>query len=123
MRDLLSAWASRFNKLHRRVGHLFQHRFDAKLVERETHLLELLRYVPLNPVRCGLVRSPDEWEWGSYRATAGLERAPSWLEVDWTHDQFDPADRPRARSRFREFVSRARDVEYDPHAAAVGGWI
>ena len=91
MRDLLGDFASWFNRVHRRVGHLFQHRFDSKAVERETHLLELIRYLPLNPVRCGLVRDPAEWEWGSYRATAGLALEPSWLETGWTLDQFDRA--------------------------------
>jgi putative transposase len=123
MHDLLGDFASWFNRVHRRVGHLFQHRFDAKPVERETHLLELTRYLPLNPVRCGLVKDPAEWEWGSYRATAGLAPEPSWLETGWTLDQFDWVDRLRARALFREYVSEARDVEYDPHAAAVGGWI
>lgn len=123
MRDLLGPFAQRFNAVHRRVGHLVQHRFGAKLVERETHLLENLRYVPLNPVRAGLVPTPAEWPWGSYRATAGYEPAPPWLELDWTLDQFDRTDRVRARVLFREYVSRARDLEYDPRAEAVGGWI
>jgi putative transposase len=123
MHDLLGDFASWFNRVHRRVGHLFQHRFDSKAVERETHLLELIRYLPLNPVRCGLVRDPAEWEWGSYRATAGLSPRPEWLEVDWTLDRFDPWDRIRARALFREYVSSVRQVEYDPHAAAVGGWL
>ncbi len=123
MRDLLSSFAQRFNTVHRRVGHLVQHRFDAKLIERETHLLENLRYVPLNPVRAGMVAAPAEWPWGSYRATAGYEAAPSWLEIDWTLDQFDRTDHARARLLFREFVAQPRDVEYDPHAEAVGGWI
>jgi putative transposase len=123
MRDLLGPFAQRFNAVHRRVGHLVQHRYGAKVIERETHLLENLRYVPLNPVRAGIVATPAEWIWGSYRATAGFEPAPPWLEVDWTLDQFDRTDRVRARLLFREFVSQPRDVEYDPDAEAVGGWI
>lgn len=123
MRDILGIHASRFNVVHERVGHLFQHRFDAKLVERETHLLELSRYLPLNPVRCGLVQTPVEWPWSSYRATAGFEPVPSWLDVRWTLAQFHPTDRRKAQKEFREFVSAARDVEYDPHSEAVGGWI
>jgi hypothetical protein len=123
MRDLLGRFAQRFNAVHGRVGHMVQHRFRAKPLERETHLLENLSYVPLNPVRAGMVATPAEWTWGSYRATAGYEAAPSWLEIDWTLDQFDPADHARARLMFREFVSRARDVEYDPHSEAIGGWI
>lgn len=123
MHDLLGIHASRFNAVHGRVGHLFQHRFAAKLVERETHLLELTRYVPLNPVRCGLVPTPAEWPWSSYRPTAGFEPTPVWLDDTWTLAQFHPTDRRMAQLRFREFVSAARDVEYDPWGEAVGGWI
>lgn len=123
MRELLRPFALRFNRVHGYVGHVFQHRFDAKLVERDTHLLELIRYVPLNPVRCGMVRSPADYPWSSYRATAGFEPAPSWLESKWILAQFHPTDRRVAEMRFREFVSTARDVEYDPHAEAAGGWI
>jgi len=123
MRDLRGDFASWFNRVHWRVGHLFRHRFDSKAVERETHLLELTRYLPLNPVRCGLVRDPAEWEWGSYRATAGLAPRPEWLEVDWTLDRFDAWDLMRAQALFREYVRSVREVEYDPHAAAVGGWL
>jgi REP element-mobilizing transposase RayT len=122
MHDLLSPFASRFNDVHRRVGHLFQHRFDARPVERETHLLNLVRYVPLNPVRAGLVRAAEEWTWSSYRATAGYEQAPPWLEIDWTLRQFH-SDRRIAQALYREFVTQKRAVEYDPHAEAVGGWI
>jgi putative transposase len=123
MRDFLGAYGRYFNQRHDLVGHLFQHRFGAKVVERDGHLLELVRYVPLNPVRCGLVNSPADWQWSSYRATAGLDPAPDWLEVDWTLRQFHPTDRRLAQIWFREFVSQARGVEYDPHEETKHGWI
>jgi REP element-mobilizing transposase RayT len=122
MRDLLGDYASRFNKVHDLVGHLFQHRFDTKPVERERHQLELTRYLPLNPVRCGLVRTPAEWPWSSYRATAGLEPVPPWLDVEGTLALFHP-DRKVAQREFRQFVSLARDVEYDPWSELANGWI
>lgn len=115
MHDLLGDYARRFNSICGFVGYVFQRRFDAKPVERETHLLELIRYLPLNPVRAGLVRSPADWPWSSYRATAGFDPAPPWLEVNWTLAQFDPTDRTRAQILFREFVCAVRDVEYNPH--------
>ncbi len=123
MRDLLGDYASSFNKRHALVGHLFQHRYDAKPVERERHQLELTRYLPLNPVRCGLVRTPAEWPWSSYRATAGLEPVPSWLTVSGTLATFHPTDREIAQREFRQFVSLARGVEYDPWSELVNGWI
>ena len=60
MRQLNGVYTLGFNRRHGRVGHLFQGRFKAILVERESHLLELIRYVALNPVRAGLARSPQE---------------------------------------------------------------
>lgn len=103
MRELNGTYTQRFNRRHNRVGHLFQGRFKGILVEKESHLLELTRYVVLNPVRAGIAGHPGDWRWSSYRATVGLERPPKWLVVDWTLNQFDqnPAT---ARYRFRKFV-------------------
>jgi putative transposase len=70
--------AQTFNRRHERVGHLYQGRFGSRLVEDDSYLLELARYVPLNPVRAGLCRSPGDWPWSSYAATAGL-RSPPWF--------------------------------------------
>lgn len=66
---------------------MFQGRFKAILVERETHLLKLCRYVVLNPVRAQMVDHPEDWAWSNYRATAGLEPCPPFLEVTWTWEQ------------------------------------
>jgi REP element-mobilizing transposase RayT len=79
MRQLNGLYTQRFNRAHERVGHLLQGRFGAVLVEREAHLLELARYVVLNPVRAGLVDSPEAYPWSSLRATLGLAGAPLWL--------------------------------------------
>ena len=79
IRHLNGVYTQAFNRRHRRVGHLFQGRFKAILLEKDAHLLALCRYVVLNPVRAGLVRHPRAWGWSSYRATAGEESAPTWL--------------------------------------------
>jgi hypothetical protein len=73
------------------------------LVERESYLLVLARYVPLNPVRAGFVASVDQWQWSSYRATAGLEPPPPWLSIAAVLERFSP-DANRAGLRFQEFV-------------------
>ena len=73
MRQLNGVFTQRFNHRHSRVGHLFQGRYHAVLVEKEAHLLELSRYIVLNPVRARLVDHPDHWPWSSYRAMAGRE--------------------------------------------------
>ena len=69
--------AQSFNLRHERVGHLFQRRFESRLVEDDNYFLELARYLPLDPVRAGLCDSPGEWPWSSYTATAGLRKTAS----------------------------------------------
>ena len=68
MRQLNGVYTQASNRRHRRVGHLFQGRFKGILVDKEAYLLELSRYVVLNPVRAGMVESPEQWPWSSYRA-------------------------------------------------------
>src|SRR5436853_5298437 len=65
MHRLNGSYSQCFNRRHQRVGHVLQGRFTALLVERESYLLELARYVPLNPVRAGFVSSPADWQWSS----------------------------------------------------------
>lgn len=107
MHQLNSVYTQRLNRKYGRVGHLFQGRFHGVLIEREGHLLEVARYVVLNPVRAGLVDSPDEWRWSSYRATAGLAPTPVWLQVDWTLSQFGKEREDSARA-YRRFVADGR---------------
>jgi REP element-mobilizing transposase RayT len=80
MHWLGTCFAQGFNRRHERSGHLFQGRFGSRLVENDEYLLELARYVPLNPVRADLCVSPSEWPWSSYAATTGLERSPWFLD-------------------------------------------
>jgi putative transposase len=103
MRHLNGVFTQRVNRRHGRVGHLFQGRFKAILVDRDAYLLELCRYVVLNPVRAGLVASPDDYLWSSYRATVGDHPLPPWLTTDWVLSQFG-ARRGVAQERYRQFV-------------------
>src|SRR5258706_8306926 len=79
MRQLNGLYTQRFDRRHGRVGHVFQGRFKAILVERDSYLLELCRYVVLNPVRAKMVKQPKQYQWSSYRATAGIDAAPPFL--------------------------------------------
>jgi REP element-mobilizing transposase RayT len=81
MAVLNGVWARRFNHRHRHTGHLFERRYRSRLIESEHHLLETLRYLPLNPVRARLCRHPRAWPWSSYRALAGEMPAPTFLSV------------------------------------------
>ena len=72
MRQLNGRYTQGFNRMHDRVGHVFQGRYRAIVLEKESHLLEVCRYVALNPVRAKAVERPEEWNWSSYGGTAGL---------------------------------------------------
>ncbi|MEW6687782.1 MAG: transposase [Pseudomonadota bacterium] len=105
MRRLNGVYTQRFNRRHARVGHLLQGRYHAIVVERERYLLELARYICLNPVRAGFARTPGEWRWSSYGATAGARQAPPWLSVTPILERFATEMQP-ARRAFRDFVAR-----------------
>ncbi|HJT17044.1 MAG TPA: transposase [Thermoanaerobaculia bacterium] len=106
MEWLLGEYARRFNRQHARVGHLFGARFKAPLVEKESYLLELARYVVLNPVRAGLVERPEQYRWTSHQAVMGQVPAPKWLAMDTLLQQFAP-DREQARAAYESFVNAA----------------
>ena len=107
MRQLNGVYTQRFNRQHGRVGHVFQGRYKAIIVQKESYLLELARYVVLNPVRARMVRSPAEWPWSSYRATAGLCDAPFWLTTDGLLSTFS-AQRSEAMARYAAFVAEGK---------------
>ena len=111
MRQLGGVYTQRFNRRWSRCGHLFQGRFFSVHVERDSHLLELTRYLSLNPVRAGLVRDPADWRWSSYRATAGLEAPPTFLETGWVRELFRSRRKGAGRA-FAAFVAERND--YDP---------
>ncbi len=110
MRQLNGIYTQRFNKRHGRVGHLFQGRFKAVLVQKDSHLLEACRYVVLNPVRAKRVHRPEEWIWSSYRATAGRTKLHPCLAIDWVLSQFG-SERKVAEASYRRFVRDGIGVE------------
>lgn len=109
MRQLNGRYTQCFNCRHESVGHLFQGRYHAVLVQRQTYLLELMRYVVLNPVRARMVATPGGWPWSSYAMTCGLAPMPEWLEVDWVLGQFSH-ERGAAIKAYREFVADGNGV-------------
>lgn len=103
MRQLNGVYTQTFNRRHHRVGHVFQGRYHAILVEKDAYLLTLARYVVLNPVRARMVIEPGEWQWSSYAAMVGAAPIPPWLRTDWVLGQF--TDVPsRAVPAYVEFV-------------------
>lgn len=108
MRQLNGVFTQKFNRYHARVGHVFQGRYKAILVEKESYLLELARYIVLNPVRAQMVRSAKDWPWSSYRATAGIKKPGYGLKVDWVLSCFS-SNKKVAIKRYREFVSEGKN--------------
>ena len=104
MRQLNGVYTQAFNKKRARTGHLFQGRYKAILIQKDSHLLEACRYVVLNPVGARLVERPDNWKWSSYRATVGKETAHACLTRDWIHGQFSRT-RAKAEEEYRRFVT------------------
>ena len=106
MQLLNSGYAVRTNSRNKRTGHLVRNRFYSQQVESEAHLLELCRYVVLNPVRAGLCRSPADWPWSSYRATAGLDPEHPFLSTNGILSLF-AEDRLNAQKSYRDYVEDA----------------
>ena len=110
MRHLNGVYTQRFNRAHARVGHVMQGRYKSILVEKDDYLLELARYVVLNPVHAKMVRSAGDWKWSSYRATAGQEQSPQFLMVEWLLSQFC-GDLAEAINQYRRFVRQGRGAQ------------
>jgi len=108
MRQLNGLYTQDFNRAHKRVGHVYQGRYKAILVEKQAYLLELARYIVLNPVRAEMVRSAKDWKWSSYRATALLAETPKWLATHWLLSQFAKTKNVAIR-RYREFVKAGKN--------------
>lgn len=112
MREVNGVYAQQFNRRHERVGHVFQGRYKATLVEKQTYLLELLRYIVLNPVRAKLTPTVDKWAWSSHRSILGSAYAPPWLAERDTLRLFHH-EQPAARRAYAEFVADGVNVS-DP---------
>jgi len=93
-----------FNIRHGRTGHLFQGRYKAILIQKDSHLLEVCRYVVLNPVRAKMVQKPDDYAWSSYLSTAGKVKPHTSLTTEWVLEQFS-GKRGKAEEGYRQFVS------------------
>jgi len=104
-------YAQWWNWRHKRVGHVFQGRFNAQVVQDEAYLWNVCRYIVLNPVRAGMVRSPEQWPWSSYRATAGLAGPPRFLDCARLREFVAPDNPADGANQFRQSV-----LEADAHA-------
>ncbi len=108
MRHMNGVYTQRINRKHKRVGHVFQGRYKAIIVQKQNYLLELARYIVLNPVRARMVRSAKDWTWSSYRATAAMADTPTWLTTDWILSSFSDK-RKEAIERYKKFVAEGKN--------------
>lgn len=107
MHSLNARYSQHFNQRHERAGHVLEGRFKAILIQKEAHLLEIHRYIVLNPVRAGIVGRPEDWPWSNYRATSGAIAYPPWLEVGSTLALFS-AFGSGATGAYVRFVAQGR---------------
>lgn len=117
MRHVNGVYTQRYNRRHKQVGHLFQGRFKAIIVDRDAYFLEVCRYVDLNPVRAKLARRPQDWHWSSYRAHVGMQDRAPWLESVRVLEQFSPKNSVAMR-RYAEFVAQGKNVRLWEQALA-----
>jgi REP-associated tyrosine transposase len=122
MRQMNGVYTQLFNRAHSRAGHLFQGRYKSILIQKDSHLLEVCRYVVLNPVRAKMVEGPEAWKWSSYRATAGREAGHACLTVGWVLGQFG-GKRASAEKEYRQFVRAGigRSIWHEVRGQAVLG--
>jgi len=116
MRHVNGVYTQAFNRRHAKVGHLFQGRFKAILVDRDAYLLDVCRYVEMNQVRARLASTGRDWPWSSYRAHVGAVPTPPWLDTEGLHGYLlgrgvqDAADRRRACLKYAELVEAGKGV-------------
>ena len=104
IRQLKSEHAQAFNRRHERIGPLFAGRYGAKLIQKGPHLLEVFRYIALNPVTSGLCDSPSSWVWSAHAALAGERASPAWLAHEEARGWFKGPLSPEGIGAYREFV-------------------
>jgi len=112
MHNLSFRYTRWINWRGKKTGHLFQGRYKAVLVDGDSYLLELVRYIHLNPVRAGMVASPEEYPWSGHRAYLGREILP-WLTTDWVLEQFGKTT-AKARTGYMQFVLDGLKEEHRP---------
>ncbi len=123
MHLLNGSYTGYYNVRHRRVGHLFQGRFKAHLIEEEGYFTEISRYIHLNPVRARLVSKPEQWKWSSYAGYRGSKTALGWVTYDRVLGEFGGLG-AEARRRYCRFVEAGiEDPPASPWKKAVGGFL
>jgi REP element-mobilizing transposase RayT len=120
MHGLNGGYTGYFNRKHDRVGHLFQGRYTGILIDKESYLLQLSRYLNLNPVVAKIVERPEQYKWSSYNGFIRESKQLGWVEYRWLLSQFG-RDKKGARRRYKEFVEEGlRKKVEDPFKKVYG---
>jgi REP element-mobilizing transposase RayT len=129
MRRLLTGYAVSFNKRHRRWGHLFQNRYKSILCQEETYLLELTRYIHLNPLRAGLAKNINELDRYRYAGHCAIlgKCENDWQDTAYIRRRFGRRGAD-AKRHYRDFVCKGIEKGRRPELTggglirSVGGW-
>jgi putative transposase len=121
MQYLNGRYAQWWNRKHERVGHVFQARFHSQVIQDDAYLVNACKYIALNPVRAGMVSSPEGWPWSSYRAMVGVDRMPQFMDCNHVMRLVAPDDPAAGPKRLRDSLTDvdAGAVQF-PRAAIVG---
>ena len=109
MQWFAAVWTRRHNRRHGLTGHLFQSRYHSVVIEQDSHLLEAVRYIALNPVRAGMVARAEDWPWSHHRALAGLTPVSDWLTCRWLWAHWH-LEEEKAQAVYRQFVAEGRQL-------------
>lgn len=121
LHDLNTAYTNYFNRRYNRTGHLFQGRYRSLLVEKDTYLLELSRYIHLNPLRAGVVKRPEDYQWSSYPTYLSTRPQAEWLCTSEILGQLS-RQKEKARHRYRQFVEEGLKTDVpNPLKGAIAG--
>lgn len=123
MKHINGSYTTYYNVKRRRAGHLLQGRYKAILVDADSYATELSRYIHLNPVKAGIVATPEEYQWTSYRCYTGDPSTPRWLKTDFILSYFGISE-TTARKRYHQFVYNFIHADYpNPLQATVASTI
>jgi len=101
MRHLNGVFTQFFNRKWKRTGHIFQGRYKSILIQRDSHLLEVCRYVVWNPVRSKMVETPENGEWSSFRGNAGISEINKYLKPEWILGCFSLQKKESSKKLYR----------------------
>ncbi len=122
MHGINGKYTGYFNRKYGRNGHLFQGRYKGILVDKDAYLLQLSRYVHLNPVKAGIIDKPERYEWSSYPGFIGKGKKYGWVEYSWILGQFGPNEQ-KALQEYKRFVDAGLEEAHDSLFSDVQGQV